>query len=170
MACHQICAMPFLAAMLISNRLEHEEQLSIKYFALFAHFHRQKFKCIRNIFWNYKILEMFPLLWYEVYTIRLLFWMVDISTLWSYHLHILIKHWKRLYYKKFHALSDIWNKQITNSCVKYFSYTWWQLSFFSDICRLANDFLSCIWNVVLCNQFVYVDCHTRGCFEVWYVQ
>ena len=34
--------MPFLAAMLISPRLEHEEQLSVKYFALFAHFHHKK--------------------------------------------------------------------------------------------------------------------------------
>jgi len=59
MAWHQIGAMPFLAAMLISNRLEHEEQVSVKYFALFAHFHLEKFNFVRHIFWNSKILEMF---------------------------------------------------------------------------------------------------------------
>ena len=37
MAWRQIGAVPFLAEMLISNRLEHEEQLSVKYFVLFAH-------------------------------------------------------------------------------------------------------------------------------------
>jgi len=45
MAWHQTDAMPFLAA-----RLEHEEHLAVKYFALFAHFYRQKFKFISNIF------------------------------------------------------------------------------------------------------------------------
>jgi len=59
MAWRQIGAMPFLAAMLISNRLEHEEQLSVKYFALFAPFHHQICNFIRHIFLNLKILEMF---------------------------------------------------------------------------------------------------------------
>ena len=45
-------AMPFLAAMLISNRLEHEEQLSVKYFALFAHFHHQKMQLYLEYFWE----------------------------------------------------------------------------------------------------------------------
>ena len=42
--------MPFLVAMMFYNRLEHEEQLSVKYFALFAHFHHQKYNFIRHIF------------------------------------------------------------------------------------------------------------------------
>jgi len=63
MAWRQIGAMPFLAAMLISNRLEHEEQLSVNYFALFAYIHHQKCNFIQHIFWNLKFLEMF-MSWY----------------------------------------------------------------------------------------------------------
>jgi len=55
----QIGAIPFLGVMLISNTLEHEEQLSVKYFALFEHFHFKKCNLIRHIFFNLKILEMF---------------------------------------------------------------------------------------------------------------
>jgi len=38
MVWHQIGAMPFLGSMLNYDRLEHNEQISVKYFALFAHF------------------------------------------------------------------------------------------------------------------------------------
>ena len=54
MAWRQIGAMPFLGAMLISNKLEREEQLSVQYVALFAHFHCQKVKFIRHIFLKFQ--------------------------------------------------------------------------------------------------------------------
>ena len=59
MAWRQIGARPFLVTMVIYYRLEHEEQLSVKYFALFAHLHDQKYNFIQHISCNLKILEMF---------------------------------------------------------------------------------------------------------------
>jgi len=46
----QISAKPFLEIMLINHGLEPIEQISIKYFAGFAHFHCQKFNWSRHIF------------------------------------------------------------------------------------------------------------------------
>jgi len=50
MAWRQIGTMPFLGSMLICDRVEHNEQISVNYFALFSHFHRQKYHFIRHIY------------------------------------------------------------------------------------------------------------------------
>jgi len=59
MALRQIGALPFLEPMLIYHGLEHNEQISVKYFARFAYFPSQKCYFIQRIFWNAKMLQMF---------------------------------------------------------------------------------------------------------------
>jgi len=52
MALRRIGAMLFLEPMLIYHRLEHNEQLSVKYFAGFRHFPCHKNATLFNIFWG----------------------------------------------------------------------------------------------------------------------